>query len=285
MDGKIFGQLSGKLRLAKAGLRRDTPLIVAIHGGTYTSAYFDTPGYSLMDRAEALEIPIIAPDRPGYGSSPLSLAGDGSIDGQARYLIDSLADAWQRYGRGTCGIFLIGHSIGGAIAATIASTGAKLPIIGLAVSGVGMRTPEGHGSQWERLPDTPIVELPTPLKDQLMFGPPGAYDDSMPAASHAANTGAPKAELVDITNGWHKRVQRILGNITAPVHYRQAENDALWIVDEGEVSAFARACSQSRLVDAAMMKATGHCMDFHRIGRALQVQQLGFALQCAAQAT
>jgi hypothetical protein len=26
-------------------------------------------------------------------------------------------------------------------------------------------------------------------------------------------------------------------------------------------------------------------MDFHHIGTALQVQQLGFALQCAAQAT
>ena len=45
----------------------NAPLIVAIHGGTYTSAYFDVPGYSLLDRADASGVPIIAPDRPGYG--------------------------------------------------------------------------------------------------------------------------------------------------------------------------------------------------------------------------
>jgi hypothetical protein len=33
-----------------------------------------------------------------------------------------------------------------------------------------------------------------------------------------------------------------------------------------------------------MIRDTGHCMDFHTVGPALQLQQLGFALQCAAQA-
>jgi hypothetical protein len=46
----------------------DYPLVIAIHGGTYTSAYFDVPGYSLLDRAPASGIPAIAIDRPGYGS-------------------------------------------------------------------------------------------------------------------------------------------------------------------------------------------------------------------------
>ena len=30
-----------------------TPLVIALHGGTYTSEYFDIPGYSLLDRGEA----------------------------------------------------------------------------------------------------------------------------------------------------------------------------------------------------------------------------------------
>lgn len=30
---------------------QDVPLVVAIHGGGYSSAYFDVPGYSLLDRA------------------------------------------------------------------------------------------------------------------------------------------------------------------------------------------------------------------------------------------
>ena len=67
-----------------------------------------------------------------------------------------------------------------------------------------------------------------------------------------------------------------------PVHYRQAEHDRLWIVDAGEIDAFAARFTAAPRVDAAMVPDTGHCMDFHTIGAALHLQQLGFALQCAA---
>ena len=53
-------------------VRPGAPLVIALHGGTYTSEYFDIPGYSLLDRAEAAGVPVIALDRPNYGgSSPL----------------------------------------------------------------------------------------------------------------------------------------------------------------------------------------------------------------------
>src|ERR1700690_2289096 len=56
-----------KILLARPHAAKDVPLIIALPGGTYTSTYFDIPGYSLLDRAAALGIPIIALDRPGYG--------------------------------------------------------------------------------------------------------------------------------------------------------------------------------------------------------------------------
>jgi pimeloyl-ACP methyl ester carboxylesterase len=67
----LFGGLSGRHRLVDGALAAHTPLVVAIHGGTYTSAYFDVPGASLMERAAANGIPIVAPDRPGYVDSPI----------------------------------------------------------------------------------------------------------------------------------------------------------------------------------------------------------------------
>ena len=51
----LFGGLSGRHRLPSAAIAPDTPLVVAIHGGTYTSAYFDVPGASLMVRREVID--------------------------------------------------------------------------------------------------------------------------------------------------------------------------------------------------------------------------------------
>ena len=89
---KLFGNVSG--------LRRDvqwdsdgTPLVMAVHGGSYTSAYFDLPGHSLLDRAAVNRIPIIALDRPGYGSTPILATGESGIWGQARYLTQALKRA------------------------------------------------------------------------------------------------------------------------------------------------------------------------------------------------
>jgi len=262
----------------------DTPLVVAIHGGTYTSAYFDVPGASLMEQAAACGIPIVAPDRPGYVGSPILPPGEGTVRGQARALTRALHDAWRLFGAGTRGMVLIGHSIGAAIAATIASEPDGLPLIGVALSGVCMNTPPEHKPMWEQLPDVPIVEIPPEAKAQFMFGPPGSYAPDMPALStRVAGAGAPKAELVDIVSTWSANAPSVLGNIRVPVHYRQAEVDHLWICGQQEVDSFARALAKSPRVDAAMVRATGHCMDFHRVGRSLQLQQLAFALQCAAE--
>lgn len=277
----LFAGLSGRSRLP-AAIQGEMPLVVAVHGGTYTSAYFDVQGHSLLDRAAALGIPIIAPDRPGHGESPM--LADGRLASQARFLTGALREAWGLYGAGTRGMVIIAHSIGAAISLQVAADPGDLPLLGIAVSGVGQRTPAGHQPMWESLPDQPHVDLPSAMKDEVMFGPAGSYDARMPDASHAADAPALRAELVDIVSTWHHNVHDILGRIQIPVHYRQAEVDHLWIVDQGEVDGFAAALGNAPRVEAAMMPGTGHCMDFHRVGAALHLQQLGFALQCAAQA-
>lgn len=279
----LFGGLSGRVRVASGKQLTDAPLLIAIHGGTYTSAYFDLPSYSLLARAAALGVPALALDRPGYGESPSLPLGHSSIQDQADALIAALEDAWRQYGATTRGIVLIGHSIGGAIATSIAARSKTLPLIGLAVSGVGLRVPPHFPDQWRALPEGPTVEFPVHLKDMVMFGPEGSFDDSMPAASHAADSLAPRQEIIDIVTTWPEVVRDVVRHVSIPVHYRQAEFDHLWIVDQTEVEQFGQAFTASPRVDAAMVRKTGHCMDFHRVGAALQAQQLGFALQCAVE--
>ncbi len=282
---RLFNTFSGLHREPQAQFSGDLPLIVAVHGGTYTSAYFDVPGYSLLDRAAALGMRAIAPDRNGYGDTPPLADSEATILGQAGSLAQGLYEAWQRHGEGCRGIVLIGHSIGAAICARIASNPGPLPLLGLAMSGIGLRTPERNRSVREALADSPFVDMPAAAKDQLMFGPPGSFDPAvMPAASHGADAPAPRAELSDISGGWPRDVLGVLADVRVPVHYRQGEFDCLWIVDDTEVQGFARALVKAPWIDAAIVRGTGHCMDFHRVGAALQVQQLGFALHCAVQA-
>ncbi len=280
MTVTTFGAASGRSRFPEGSV--DTPLVVAIHGGSYDSAYFDVPDHSLLDRAEANGIAIVAVDRPGYGDTPL--LPDMSFASQARFLADALRQTWDGHGAGRPGMVAIGHSIGAAITLTLASDPGDLPLLGVAVSGVGLRTPEGHNAAWDALPGTPLVLLPEDMKDVVMFGPEGSFDPASVTAARTANRTAPKSELLEITGGWAANVRDVLGRIAVPVHYRQGEGDKLWVVDEGEVHGFALALTRSPRVDAAMLRGTGHCLDFHAIGGAFQLSQLGFALQCGAEA-
>ena len=279
-----FGLVSGRQRVPATARAAAAPLVVAIHGGTYDSGYFDVPGFSLLDRAEANGIPIVAIDRPGYGDTPLLPRGEMTLAGQARFLTGALQQVWARHGGDCPGLVIVAHSIGAAIAAFVAAEPDTLPLLGLSISGVGLKTPPEHKPMWEGLPDIDLVELADDMKDQVMFGPEGSFAPGAPLASHVANRTAPKAELVDIVSTWQDNVHGVLERIRTPVHYRQGEFDRLWIVDAGEIRGFEQALSQSSRVDAEMLRGTGHCLDFHTVGPAFQLQQLSFALQCAAEA-
>jgi len=274
--------ISGRQRRPHASPEPNRPLVIAIHGGTYTSAYFDIPGYSLMDRAERLGIPIIALDRPGYGTSTAFASAESTIRRSAEILDTAIGQIVREADPAANGVVLIGHSIGGAVAVAIAARQPAWPLVGLAVSGGGLNpTPESR-PQWAALPEVPAIELPTALKDEVMFGPAGTFDaDVMPVASHVADAPAPRAELIDIVFEWSGFVHELAAAVTVPVHYRQAESDRLWIVDAEEVRGFGAAFKHAGFVSAELYPHAGHCIDFHHAAEAFQTEQLAFALRCA----
>ena len=277
--------ITGKMRLLDgAPAAVDVPLVVAVHGGAYTSEYFDIPGYSLLDRAAALAIPIIALDRPGYGGSTPLAPQEATILKNAEVLDQVIGELWDTRGAGTSGIVLIGHSIGGAIVTAIAANTPSWPLLGIAVSGCLLEVPGDSRSAWAALPDIPMIDLPVEMKDSVMFGPEWTYDAGMPQVSHPSNSLVPRAELIDITTTWIESVHATAANVTVPVYSRQGAFDHLWITDTRQVEDFGAAFIASPHVDAALLSSAGHCIDFHRVGAGFQLGQLGFALQCCVTA-
>lgn len=288
-SGAVAGMvLSGRANpVVGTPARRDAPLIVALHGGSYSSQYFDIPGHSLLERAAAHQIPAIALDRPHYGdSSPLDVAPDESIIlANARVLGEVIGELWTEHGAGASGIVLVGHSIGAAIVTAIAAQPQTWPLLGIAISGCLVGVPEESRAAWAALPDIPMIDLPTPMKDQVMFGPAGSYGDDMPTASYPSNTLVPKAELLDITGSWIESRASVCAAVTLPVHHRQGEFDHLWITDQDQIDRFREGFSSAPSIDTRIQPGSGHCIDFHRAGETFQLSQLAFALECAVRST
>ncbi len=263
----------------------DVPLVVALHGGTYSSRYFDVDGHSLLDLAATLGIPIVAVDRPSYGESTTVPDSDSIILKNAEVLDELVAELWVAHGEGTAGVVVVGHSIGGAITTALAARRPTWPLLGIAVSGCLVQVPAEAGGAWAALPDTYLVELPAEIKDFLMFGPEWTYEAPMPKASHVANTTVPKAELLDVTSTWLSNLPSTAAKVDVPVHARQGSFDHLWVTDDAQMSTFAEMFSASPAVDARLVASAGHCIDFHRVSRAFQLEQLAFALACCIRET
>ena len=271
--------LSGR-RARPESILPSAPLVIAIPGGGYGWRYFDLEGCSLLRRASALGIPVLALDRPGYGgSTPLGPAP--TLMGNAERLNETIGALWTREGGEAAGVVLIGHSIGAAIAVVMAALQPRWPLLGLCISGIGLRSPPEVAGAWAALPDVPMIELPAAVKQAAMFGPAWTYSADAAARSMSADAPAPRSELIDIVGWWPEHVLDLAGRVTVPVHYRQGEYDSLWLVNGAEVRRFGEAFATAPEVDAQPYRAGGHCIDFHRLGAAFQLEQLAFALRCA----
>lgn len=76
------GTLSARQAEPAAGRLDGGPLIVALHGGSYSAAFFDVPGYSLLDRATAGCFAVTFAG-PGYWTSSLVQRRDRVLEANA----------------------------------------------------------------------------------------------------------------------------------------------------------------------------------------------------------
>jgi pimeloyl-ACP methyl ester carboxylesterase len=258
------------------------PLIAALHGGTYNARYFDVAGSrhgSFMDLAAGLGYSVISFDRPGYGASSALDPDDNTFDRHAKLLADAVGQAASSYGAG--GVVLVGHSIGGMIAAMIAASDTPFRLLGASVTGMGAVIRAGGPAQaLASLPPDATVDLPYDQRDQVMFGPEFTRTAEGIENAHASYAPVPVRELIQAPNWPEEHLPGVAPRIRVPVHNELAEFDALWDSTAANVEQFAKLLTAAPHVDAGIARATGHSIDHHILGHALHLRQLAFVGEC-----
>jgi pimeloyl-ACP methyl ester carboxylesterase len=270
--------------LARRAVNADrAPLLAALHGGGYTGRYFDLDGASLLDLGAALGYSVAAIDRPGYGASGPAIPGEDTFERQARLLGPAIAQIAVLLGAD--GVILVGHSIGGMIALEIsADPPPALHLVGAATTGMGAVFPAaGGGAQAlaaaASASGAEIIEFPPEEQDHAMFGPEGTYDPRMREAAHGAYAPAPAADPIAATH-WPERLAQVAPRVRVPVQNLLGEFDALWDTSPASTARFAEQFTAAPFVETGIVRASGHAIDHHRVGRALHLRQIAFADEC-----
>lgn len=257
------------------------PLIVALHGGSYTSTYFDVPGHSLLTRAASNGIRVIALDRPCYGRSDALSADNVTFEGSAKALDAAITRLWDDYRNHHTGVILVGHSIGGAICIHIASQAPDWPLLGIAVSGIHDVTPEQVRSAWDAMPAGQPVEFTPEQRRMFFYGPEWTIESDIVSRADASTAPIPAAELLEVVGRWPDQAAKLAAKVTVPVQYLAFEFERLWCIDADSVRSFAAYFTAAPLIVSELIPGIGHNADHHRNSQAFHLRQLAFALDCA----
>ena len=281
-DGGRSGTMIGRMATGAAGGGERQPMIVAIHGGGFTSAYFDCDGFSLLSRAAAAGCSALGIDRPGYGESPRLPEGDRAIPRNADLLQAAIGQVWHERDSDAAGIVLVGHSIGSAVALYIAANAPDWPLLGVSFSGMALSPPPNIPAFWNDHHPEEWLHTPADFRKMLMFGPAGSYAEGAPEVCDSVSEPAWWREIVEIYTLWPAEFIDVCARVEVPVQYRQGIHDNLWKNQQDEVDRFADAFTRSPSVDSALVTDSGHCIDFHLPSETFHAEQIAFARRCAA---
>ncbi|KAI5458835.1 hypothetical protein BGZ63DRAFT_362266 [Mariannaea sp. PMI_226] len=270
------------------------PLIVGLHGGSYTSQYFDvTPNYTAKLPSNSLSIPFVAIDRPGYHkSTPVSsVRPDSSFPEEwGRRLHQSILPAlWTEFGlKNNCScIVLHSHSLGTNGAIVAASLHASepgtpvYPLGGLVTSGFGslLKDTGGHVSQ----PDPPPshINIPVQVKDSTLLLP-GTADDEVYAQSDKLDHAIPFDEIASLRQSWLSNWKQKWGtDVAVPIMIAFAENDYYWDATEEHLQQFAMGFPNSPRIDTSIICSAPHNIELSYWGAGWYARSFGFAAECA----
>ena len=287
---------------ASHNVSRDTarPLIVGLHGGTCTAAFYDVShDYSAGTFAAMTSIPFVSLDRPCYGGSTslLPLQEHESFFAKTGQWLHNfiLPALWVKFGspNNCTGMVLLSHSM--AVPPTITCAGlhaqhrnvAAYPLAGIILSGWGTE----HSN---RPPKTSIDRITGALRPQW----PGVKLEMMlgnatlacyhPSLLHTLeqqeslqNVDMPAEEGAQVHN-WLETAAEHCSKVVVPTLYAMGENDGLWIASAANVQTFASLFVSSPKVEARIVLGAPHALEWGKMSYGWYLQCFGWASEVCA---
>ncbi len=265
--------ISGLLATA----RSPRAVIVALHGGATTSAYYDCPGHpdlSLLRLASAAGFTTLALDRPGYGASyPY---GDDLADPQRR--IDLMYGAIDRHLDGLprgAGVFLIAHSAGCETGARMAADPERGPrLLGLELCGTGR--------EQQPLAERILSVRPRPDNAkvaELLWQPERLYPPEH-VGGRLVGANGPRFEgqvVLDWPAGNFPLVAR---QIRIPVQFTVADHERVWRNDIPGLHEVAALFGATPRLVLNVQRGSAHNISVGHTATAYHLKVLSFAQEC-----
>jgi pimeloyl-ACP methyl ester carboxylesterase len=250
-------------------------VLVAVHGGATTAAYFDCPGnphLSLVRTAAARGFTAIAVDRPGYGSSALYADEFTDADRRVEFaygVVDAvLGDA----DRGA-GVFLMGHSAGCELALRMA---VARDVVGVELAGTGLRYHEDARAVIKQATYTSRPGLRDLLWQPTSLYPPEVLTSGLSAPGVAYE--------MEVTTHWTRRdLPALAAQVTAPVQFSVADHEAVWESTPEAVASIVALFSSARRVAVNEVADAGHNISVGLSADVYHGRVLAFADECLAQ--
>ncbi|MCX4095911.1 alpha/beta fold hydrolase [Nocardia sp. alder85J] len=277
VTAKVNGvPMSGLLAVAPA----PRAVVVALHGGGTTAAYFDCPGHtelSLLRVAPALGYTVLALDRPGYGAS--AVCPDRVTTPAERVeLVFGAVDAHLAGLDRAAGVFLAAHSAASEIALRLAADPRGADLLGLEIGGAGREMrPEvlallAGQSREGRRPRVPSDRLWIP---ERLYPPDilGGKPIGSPRPPHETDPAAYWSE---------DSYESLAARVRVPVRLTAGDHESVWRNDPEHLAATAALFRASTRTLVNIQPEAGHNLSIGYTARAYHLGLLGFVAECVA---
>jgi pimeloyl-ACP methyl ester carboxylesterase len=285
-----------------AAVREPRAVIVAIHGGATSSAYFDCPGHprlSLLRLATSLGYTAIAIDRPGYGASSLYQDEMGTAERRVE-LVFGVVDKILAGGAGSqaraggagsqagaggagspagadgprgAGLFVMAHSAGCELGLRMAADG-RADVLGVEVAGTGLRY---RAEAKAVISKATLTSRPVGLRE-LLWQPAELYPPDVLTGALSAGGAAYEGE---VTANWPRRdFAEVAARVRVPVEFSVADHERVWESGPESSAEIAALFTAAPRVEVNEMADSGHNLSVGLTAETYHQRVLSFVAEC-----